>query len=106
VFGLVLKWTNLVFLTGLSNIFQDRAPLSMVYSLIVILYIDRLYNKQGEESHEILNLNAIKTFFLDRNAKIFCIIPNCVLIKFSNRFILEVRSILYGGFSNEKVTCS
>jgi hypothetical protein len=43
---------------------------------------------------------------MNRNAKIHYVLTNRVSMNFSNKFILEIILILYGGFDNEKITDS
>jgi len=73
---------------------------------IVLLYLSTLYNEQRIESHKILRLNVIKQDFVDRNGEISCVLTNYVSIKFSNKLIFVLISILNGGFDHEKTTSS
>jgi hypothetical protein len=49
-----------------------------------------------------LDLKASKEVFVDRNAKINCVLTNNVTIKFSNKLIFVVATILYGEFGTKK----
>jgi hypothetical protein len=50
--------------------------------------------------------NASKQYFVNRNMKFFYLPTDYVSMKFSNKFISDIRSIFSGGFDNEKVTYS
>ncbi len=91
---------------GNSNTSQLNSLAEIIYSLIVILYLSTIYNRQREGSHKIQRPKVIKQDFVDKKGEISCVLTTHVSMKFSNKLIFILTSILNGGFDDEKTTCS